>query len=299
MMDSPQSNRAANWPERCLLAYAGLTPTARGGFRLVRAVRGLCGGGGMRSFELPSGPRMRLDLDAYPDCTMAFGLYEVETVRAVRGLLRPGDLFVDAGANVGYFSLLAAQCVGPAGRVHAFEPYPPNRSRLNENVQANGFADVIRVHAQALSDCSGESVMHLYTSEQANHGQATAFPQPGQDARQVRVATTTLDEALPDVSPRLIKLDIEGSELRALRGMEQAIRRSGCSVIVECNPDTFRNAGTSAMQIASLLRDFLPGHECRALRWPVRRIDPLPATLEKLGEFNLLFTPSPRRERGA
>lgn len=278
------------WAERCLRAYASITPTARGGYRLVRATRRLYRGEAIaRRFSLPHGPSMQLDLTAYPDCTMAFGLYEVETVRAIRAMLRPGDTFIDGGANVGYFSLLAAQCVGPTGAVHAFEPFPANCARLRENIALNGFASIVRIHGEALSDARGEIDLYRYTSAQANHGQVTAFPQPGQAAQPVHVGVTTVDEALPGVSPRLVKLDVEGSELRALRGMEHAIRRSRCAVIVESNPDTFRSARTTAMEIVELLRGFVPAYECWALRWPVRRIRPTQQLLARLGEVNLLF----------
>ncbi|MBG9389064.1 FkbM family methyltransferase [Caenimonas aquaedulcis] len=284
---------------RLLQAYATVTPTGRGAYRLLRAARRLYPREARKGrFALPRGARMELDLDAYPDCTMAFGLYEVETARAVRALLRPGDVFVDAGANVGYFSLLAAQCVGDRGRVHAFEPFPPNRERLRGNVEANGYGRIVHIHGQALSDAGGEIELHQYTAGAANHGQVTAFPQPGQGAKSVRVETTALDSALPGLLPRVVKLDVEGSEMLALRGMAETIRRSACAVIVEMNPDTFRSAGTSAMEIADFLRGLVPGYECQALRWPVRRMQPTAAALAALGEVNLLFA-LPQPPRGA
>jgi FkbM family methyltransferase len=276
--------------ESCLRSYSRLTPTGRGGYRLVRALRRFYPGP-LRSgsFRIPGGTRMRLDLGAYPDCTMAFGLYELETVRIMRKLLRPGDTFVDAGANIGYFATLAAGCVGPTGRVHAFEPCPANRERLSDNVGMNRVTEIVRIHPQALSDYNGPLPLHMYANPQANHGQATAFPRAGHQTRTVTATAARLDELLPDLAPRLIKLDVEGSELAALKGMAATLKRARPALIIEFNPVTFKEAGTSAMELVRMLAATVPEYRCWALRWPVRPLDPSAAQLERLGEVNLLF----------
>ncbi|HUF79655.1 MAG TPA: hypothetical protein VMN03_00855, partial [Burkholderiales bacterium] len=116
--------------EMLVRGYARVAPSERGGYRLARAVRRLRPREAWRdAFDTPAG-RLELDLGAYPDCCMALGLYELDTARVLRRLLRPGDHFIDGGANIGYFSLMAARLVGSIGRVDAFEPQPENRARL-------------------------------------------------------------------------------------------------------------------------------------------------------------------------
>src|SRR5205814_8707332 len=108
----------------------------------------------------------------YPDITMAVGLYELDTARQIRRLLKPTSHFVDVGANLGYFTLLAAKWIGPAGRIDAFEPDPINRQRLEEHLSENNLADRVRVHAIAASSQAGHVELIHPQSAGANHGMA-------------------------------------------------------------------------------------------------------------------------------
>src|SRR4051812_40042177 len=101
-----------------LRGYARVAPTQRGGDRVVRVGRRLVPRAEWRgTFETPDHTRLELDLATYPDCCMAVGLYELDTLRLIRRVLRPGDHFVDCGANIGYVTLAAARAVGANGRV--------------------------------------------------------------------------------------------------------------------------------------------------------------------------------------
>jgi len=66
------------------------------------------------------------------------GEFDSRATRLFRAILRPGDTVIDGGANIGYFSLLSARCVGATGHVHAFEPMPETYSSLSKNVELNG-----------------------------------------------------------------------------------------------------------------------------------------------------------------
>jgi Met-10+ like-protein len=87
------------------------------------------------------------------------GQYEREVQRATVDLLRPGDQFWDIGAHIGFFTVIASRAVGPAGKVHAFEPYGPSRDRLRSNITLNHLRNVV-VHEEALSAASGSSILH-------------------------------------------------------------------------------------------------------------------------------------------
>jgi FkbM family methyltransferase len=124
----------------------------------------------------------------------------------------PGDVFVDIGANIGYYALLAKQRVGPQDRVLAFEPHPKTASRLKKNVERSGSLD-IELFEGALSNQSGE--MTLFSSLRASHGDTSLQNQGWPDAVSVRVQARKLDDILPsDIwSIACVEADVEGAEV--------------------------------------------------------------------------------------
>lgn len=271
--------------DAALRMYSHIAPTGRGGYRLARLVRRFHAANDQRAlFRTPDGLRLQLDLQTYPDCCMAFGLYELDTARTIKRLLRPGDTFIDGGANIGYFTLIAAKAVAPSGRVHAFEPQPDNRRRLEEHVAMNGLSDVVTIHPVALSDQPGEVELHTFANPAANHGQSTFFA--GSHAtRKVAVQTVRLDDYLPDLRPRLIKLDIEGAEPLAIAGMRETLRRHRPAVIVELNATTLSRAGFPTREPLDRLLAAVPDYDPSVIAWRLKRI----RDVERLGEVNLLF----------
>jgi len=272
-----------------LRMYSHVAPTGRGGYRLARLARRFHSADDQVAlFCTPDELRFNLDLRTYPDCCMAFGLYELDTARTIRRLLRPGDTFIDGGANIGYFTLIAAKAVGPAGRVHAFEPQPDNRRRLAEHVAMNGLSDIVTIHPVALSDKPGEVELHTFENPAANHGQSTFFASPGTATRKVNVECVRLDDYLPSVTPRLIKLDIEGAEPLAIAGMSETLRAHRPAVIVELNATTLARGGFPTREPLDRLFAAVPEYEPYVIAWRLKRLDT--TNVERLGEVNLLFT---------
>ncbi|MGH8658054.1 MAG: hypothetical protein ACREV4_06155 [Gammaproteobacteria bacterium] len=101
----------------CCRAWSHVAPMQRGEYRLTRLARSLIPRRQWSGdFQTPDGVRLRLDLATYPDCCMANGLYELDTLRLLKRLLRSGDHFVDLGANIGYFTLqIPATSSAPMG----------------------------------------------------------------------------------------------------------------------------------------------------------------------------------------
>jgi FkbM family methyltransferase len=272
-----------------LRMYSHIAPTGRGGYRLARLARRFHGTNDqIAQFHTPDALRFNLDLRTYPDCCMAFGLYELDTARAIKRALRPGDTFIDGGANIGYFTLIAAKAVGPSGRVHAFEPQPDNRRRLAEHVAMNGLGDVVTIHPVALSDRPGEVELHTFENPAANHGQSTFFVTPDVATRKVTVESVRLDDYLPSVVSRLIKLDIEGAEPLAISGMTGTLRAHRPDVIVELNATTLARGGFATREPLDRLLAAVPEYEPYVIAWRLKRLDT--ARIERLGEVNLLFT---------
>jgi FkbM family methyltransferase len=198
------------------------------------------------TLELFDGLRLR----CYPDSGVARGLVwfsgwpEYHEMRLVAHLLRPGDRFVDIGANVGYFTLLAASLVGPTGSVDAFEPGQPALDRLRENVAMNALPQV-RVRPLALSDAAGEAL--LTTGRDTENRLATA-----DDAVTAPVRAERLDAVLDEGPYAMAKADVEGAELRVLRGAERLLARATPPVwLLELRE--VANFGSSGEEIAAWL----------------------------------------------
>jgi FkbM family methyltransferase len=251
-----------------LRAYARITPTQRGGYRLARLARRMVPREQwLQRFPIPGGAQFGLDLATYPDCCMAVGLYELDTLRLLRALLKPGDHFVDCGANIGYFTFAAVKAVGPAGRVDAFEPDPVNRTRLEENLAANGSPANVHVHPVALSDHSGEAT--LYHPEQAsrNHGEASLFASADVASTPYKVKLARLDEEI-DRTPQFIKMDIEGAELLALKGMSALLKAERPPMlIIEHNPESAATAGHRSGDLLRFLQTCQPRYRARWAGW--------------------------------
>jgi FkbM family methyltransferase len=283
--------------EAALRAYRRMTPTERGGYRLVRLVRRFRPRALWRdTFRTPLGFEMQLDLGVYPDCCMAFGLYELDTERLIRRLLRPGDRFIDAGANIGYFTLLAASLVGAHGRVDAFEPQPDNRGRLIDHLQRNGLADRVRVHALALGDRESEVAIHYYT-QGYNHGSSTLFAQPGANTHTTQVPMRRMDDVLLHSAGecdtdriRLIKMDIEGAEPLAVAGMTRLLQSEHPpAIICEFNAQQANVAGFAPRETIDRILAAQRRYHVHWVGARLRRIDPTDAQLARLRQGNLLF----------
>jgi len=155
--------------------------------------------------------------------------------------LQRGDVFVDVGAYIGLYSLLAAKVVGANGRVIAFEPYPGSRELLNKNVSLNGLADIVRVESSAIGDELGVTELRAAGVCSANTLTPNTVKAFGdeQAISTVTVSVTTLDEYCErgQIVPSFVKIDVEGWELHVLRGMERVLR--GGAVVV-CEMRVFR-----------------------------------------------------------
>ncbi|MEK6206429.1 MAG: FkbM family methyltransferase [Chloroflexota bacterium] len=167
--------------------------------------------------------------------------YESDVTWVYPYLLRPGDRVVDGGAHIGYLTLLASRCVGPSGEVHAFEPVPRTFAALEENVRLNGAANV-RLNRVALAARAGEIELEVPIDPDGEGLLAWGATSVHLGRGSIeRAPAQTLDEyarahRLERIA--LLKLDLEGAELEALRGMDELLRGSRIAYIV-CELNTF------------------------------------------------------------
>lgn len=178
------------------------------------------------------------------------GVYEPETTEYMKQNIESGDVVVDVGANVGYFTLIMARLVGPTGTVHAFEPSDELRSILRRNVTSNGYGGRVMVWSHAVTDFVGKAKFFL----NLGHGQSSLQPRKGTTSI-VEVQTTTLDTILAPWSDiRLVKIDVEGGEAGVLRGMLQTMKRlPDMEIIFEFLPS---HTGFSWLELEELLADY-------------------------------------------
>ncbi|MDE1837243.1 MAG: FkbM family methyltransferase [Euryarchaeota archaeon] len=160
------------------------------------------------------------------------GSYEPETTALLGDLLRPGELFVDVGANSGYFTALAQSWVRPNGRVVAFEPNPEVFRRLQANVRLNSAEGLVSTRCEAAGEKRSEGVLRVERFEDGWGSLVSGSP----SSREFAVQVVSLDGVLPASRAAVVKIDVEGSELAVIRGMSNFLRSTeDMAVIVEWN----------------------------------------------------------------
>jgi FkbM family methyltransferase len=160
------------------------------------------------------------------------GRVEPEVQATLVDRLYPGATFVDVGASVGFFTLLASRLVGAEGSVIAFEPQPDAVASLRRNADLNEFAMVEAVEA-AVGARAGQAALR-------GLGQATARVVPEGDGHALPVETTTLDDhfARSPRAPAVVKIDVEGNERDVLAGMTRLLEESSPVLVVETHGTT-------------------------------------------------------------
>jgi FkbM family methyltransferase len=182
------------------------------------------------------GAVLRLDLDDYTQRCIYYDAFEADELNLMLGLLRPGDVMIDVGANVGIFTLAAARAVGESGVVHAFEPVTANYDRLMENVELNGFRNV-RLNRAAAGDVAGATTLGIDPDMERSSGRTmSGYYTVGLTGRQASAPMVRLDDCVavsPSEQPvRMVKMDVEGFEPRALAGMRTLLDRQHVDVLL-------------------------------------------------------------------
>lgn len=186
------------------------------------------------------------------------GIWEPHVAECIKRHLRPGDLAVDIGANIGVCTVAMARAVGPGGRVESFEPAGRTYEQLKKSIALNQLNNV-SAHQLAVSNETGKLTLKIPRDVSGN---ASAFERPGStDVDIETVQVVKLDDFLAQSSSkpvRLMKVDAEGSELVALQGAKKIIQRDKPVLIIEVNPETSAAAGWSNADLNELLEEVGP-----------------------------------------
>lgn len=181
-----------------------------------------------------------LDLLIKPDS------FETQERELFKKYIKPGQVVIDVGANVGYHTLLMADLVGSRGRVYAFEPTPKTFSLLKKNIELNGFRNVTSVQ-KAVSNKTGTVKLYLCKSDGSNK-----IFDSGENKSFVEVETVRLDEAVPG-KVDFVKIDVEGIECLVLEGMTEILKQD-VKLIVEFVPEAEKETGINPVKTLQLLK---------------------------------------------
>ena len=230
---------------------AGTLPAVSKSWLLSRfnAARWACVG--YTIFPLETSGSLKLYRDSRLSSLIRYGDFERDERAFAQRFLKPGDAFVDVGANIGLYSILAAEFVGNQGRVISFEPSRRTYLRLLENVRRNRLQNVDSVNA-ALSDVSGTTRLYAGGPEMDAWNSLSQSANGPPEAEEI--STTTWDEysaqhAL-DNRVTLMKIDVEGWETAVLRGARRALGGQNAPILqVEFCEENARAAGSSCSEL--------------------------------------------------
>lgn len=183
-----------------------------------------------------------------------YGYYEKPIGLILKSLLQPNSVFIDVGANIGYFSLLAAR-QSPSGSIVAFEPVTHLYQELQANVALNKFSNVTAVNL-ALGE--QEENRLIYLSGPDNEGMSSFYKPENYSGKSEMVKVIPLDKWIMDSTIKkidLIKIDTEGSELAVLKGMKEVIKRFEPLMVLELNPTTLSQFGLKPADVISNLNE--------------------------------------------
>jgi FkbM family methyltransferase len=201
----------------------------------------------------PAGNRFYMRLHPMADSAFVVGEYEPGCVRALREHLPEGSVCVDVGANVGYFSILMSQIVGKQGQTIAFEPMPETVEVLRENIEVNHLENVIVVAAAASDESGSVEILSDATDRATKTASMVGYHVEG-PAQKTIVRCIRLDDYFDGSMrlPSLIKIDVEGAELMALKGAREIIARANPVLIIEIHGW----GSPRSQEVLNLLGDF-------------------------------------------
>jgi FkbM family methyltransferase len=175
-----------------------------------------------------------------------YGVYEQEETRFIQESIKPSFTAVDVGANIGYYTLIMARL---AKHVYAFEPEPKNFEILEKNIAVNGVENVI-LDRSALSDKNSIGTLHICNF---NNGMNRLYPSKWCSSETIQVETMKLDDVVEHAD--FIKMDIEGAELGALRGMTRLLEK-GTTVLMEFHPPSIIEYGVAPKEVYDYMKSF-------------------------------------------
>ena len=184
------------------------------------------------------------------------GCNEPNEMAFVDSFLKPSMVFLDAGAHEGLYTLLASARVGASGCVYSCEPSSREFERLTQNLSLNSISNV-RALAVALTDADGEADLKVAENEHSGQNTLGIFAYQIDSAGCERVTMMRVDDLMAELGGErldLMKLDVEGAELKLLHGAQRTLRKLRPVLLFEVSEPSLINMGSSAVELMSFLR---------------------------------------------
>jgi len=182
------------------------------------------------------------------------GFYDPFETEIAKKEVGEGDVVLDIGANIGYYTLIFAKLVGKNGKVFAFEPDPDNYALLEKNVQINGYQNVILIQ-KAVSNKTGKIRLYLSEDNKGDHRIYNSY----ENRISVEIEAVTLDDYFRDFNRKInfIKMDIQGAEPGAFQGMCNLLKKQqSIKIIAEFWPLGFQRFGIDCQEYLKLLVEY-------------------------------------------
>jgi len=211
------------------------------------------------SKKIDNNIKLNFYLDSHLSKLIFGGDFEKDEITFLKKYLRKGDVFIDVGANIGLFSLIASSVIGETGRVISFEPTSKTFNRFLENIQINHFSN-IEAHQVAISNTIGEAKLNI-ASDGFDAWNSLGIPSAGKVIENETVKTYTLDsffktkKEIEKIS--LIKIDVEGWEIPVIEGaVKLCSKLDAPNLIVEFTDSNAINCGYSCTDLYNLLVEY-------------------------------------------
>lgn len=202
-------------------------------------------------------------------------IHEETTTNIFRKIIKPGNIFLDLGANIGYFSLLAAKLTGENGKIFSFEPEPKNFYYLQKNIEVNNYKNIYPFQ-KAVSDKNGEIELFICEYDSGHHTikqyegvEVYSHGRPTEN-RSIKIDAVKLDDFLADKADHIdvVKMDIEGAEALAVEGMKHLLEKNkNIKFLMEFFPLFIKKMGNSPEKLIKTLMEelkfniFVIGHD--------------------------------------
>ena len=222
------------------------------------------------------GEKMYLDeVDAL--CLSINGIHEKMLTNLIKKEIHSGDVVLDIGAHIGYYTLQFANLVGPTGKGYAFEPEPKNFELLKKNVQINKHDNVVLIQ-KIVSDKDG--IVEFFISKFDSIG--NKLFKSNEAGSSIKIESTTLDEYFKDLKKKIdfIKMDIQGGEGKAILGMKNLLKENkNLKIIQEWWPDALKQNHANPEDHLKFLQHI--GYKFYEIDGTIKK-DILPITIEQL-----------------
>ena len=297
-----------------LKAYCRHFPLERGKFRIWKSVfRNYLSN---RSLSLEAktffGGKFRTDLGDFVQASIyVFGSWEPVISAYLQKNLKAGDIFVDVGANIGYYTVLAARLVKDAGKVYSIEASPRIYELLRDNVARNAISNVEAINLAATDQ---PCTIPIWIGNEDNLGQTTiveSMSGRASGAVETMIEGRPLGEIVPLqdlLAARIIKIDVEGAEWMVLQGMKDLLPQLSdrTEIFVEACVGSLSKFGITIGEYLAVFREagfeaFMVDSQLNEPYFPVenadRAISPLPSPFPDVDMIDLLFRRAPNYRR--